>query len=402
MSEGGFCMRVSWWMAPLAVLLALASLMGGFLMSRPRDVAADKGGKVHAPSAAKSGAPAPVVDRSGTTVPKAQQQPAQQQPAQQQLTQPTQPAQPAQSTEPGKPSPEPKRPADSEAQAFLRTFMQARMAGDAGKVASMVKPDAVGKGSIRLSGPGARITGYTAELLGSGNPDLFIFRVAVSFGTGQPGGEVSVEEITLTWKGGFKVAAFTEREQESLTLGVGQDGKLYLQKGQTKALAGDLALLPNMARPLGAEPGIEFGVGKEGWSVAAVNTAGTHVLWVTKGLHPLLGVSQITWGSNPVMTPIDLLFEAGGVDAAWAPGSSRHVAVTIAQPSGATNLYIYDVLAKERIDPGLMAKLGGGPDYAVRNLRWISPTVVAFDVERGGKTTGPYTFDISTKELKTP
>lgn len=389
-------MRVTWWMAPLAVLLVLAGLVGGLLMARPREGTADVGGKVHVPSAAKPGAGAPVASSSGTKGQKPPSQPAQPQPAQ---PQPTQPAQPQ---PPGPKEPEPTRPTDSEAQAFLRAFMQARTAGDAGKVSAMVKPEAVGKGSIRLSGPGARITSYTGELLGSGNPDLFIFRVHVGFGTGQPGGEVSVEEITLTWKGGLKVAAFAEREKESLTLGVGQDGKLYLQKGQTTTLAGDLGLLPDMAKPWGAGPGIQFGVGKEGWSVAAVNTAGTHVLWITKGLHPLLGISQITWGSNPVMTPLDLLFEAGGVDAAWAPGSSRHVAVTIAQPSGATTLFIYDVMTPEKIDPGLTAKLGGQPDYAVRNLRWISPTTLAFDVERGGKTTGPYTFDISTKELSTP
>jgi hypothetical protein len=387
-------MRWNWWMAPLAALLVLAGLIGGFVAARSRDVATvDKGGsKVYAPSAAKSGTGA---------------KPIQPQPAHPQPAQPARPAEP-QSAEPVNPAPtQPvghasRRPADSEAQAFIRTFMQARMAGDAGKVSSMVLPEAVGKGSIRLSGPGARITGYTAQLLGSGNPDLFIFRVDVGFGTGQPGGEVSAEEITLTWKGGLKVAAFAERANESLALGVGKDGKLYLHKGQATTLAGDLALLPDRATPLGAGPGIEFGVGKEGWSVAAVNTAGTHVLWVTKGLHPLLGVSQITWGSNPVMTPLDLLFEAGGVDAAWAPGSSRHVAVTVAQPSGATPLYVYDVMSQEKLDPGLGAKLGGGPDYTVRNLRWTTPTVVAFEVERGGKTTGPYTYDISTKELSTP
>lgn len=386
-------MRVNWWMAPLAALLVLAGLVGGLLLARPRNDVADRGGKVHAPSAAKPGAGEPVAGGGGPPGPKPQPQPAQ--PVEPQPREP-------QPQEPQPQAPQPKRPADSEAQAFMRAFMQARMAGDAGKVSGMVAPGAVGSGSIRLSGPGARITGYIADLLGSGNPDLFIFRVGVGFGTGQPGGEVAAEEITLTWKGGLKVAAFAERAKESLALGVGQDGKLYLHKGQSTALAGDLSLLPDQARPWGADPGVQFGVGKEGWSVAAVNTAGTHVLWVTKGLHPLLGISQITWGSNPVITPLDLLFEAGGVDAAWAPGSSRHVAVTIAQPFGATTVFVYDVMEQEKLDPGLLAKLGGEPDYTVRNLRWVTATTLAFDVERGGTTKGPYTYDISTKELKTP
>ncbi|HWI51131.1 MAG TPA: hypothetical protein VNT01_03190, partial [Symbiobacteriaceae bacterium] len=198
------------------------------------------------------------------------------------------------------------------------------------------------------------------------------------------------------------VSAYIEKPKETLTLSGSQSGKLVLHRGQDTAVAGDLGLLPEKAAPWGAGPGIEFGVGKEGWSVAAVTTSGTHVLWVTKGLHPLLGISQITWGSNPVMTPLDLLFEAGGVDAAWAPGSTRHVAVTVAQPSGATTLFIYDVTAKQRFGPDLQGALGGAPDFAVRNLRWVSPTVVAFDVQRGATTTGPYTYDITSKELKKP
>ncbi|MDF2626392.1 MAG: hypothetical protein K0R39_223 [Symbiobacteriaceae bacterium] len=379
-------MRYNWWMAPLAVLLVLAGVAGGLLLSRPRATLAQVPGKVNAPPVTKPGAGAPGPSKPSQPTPTEPAQPPQSEPAQ-----PTEPAEP-----------EPQRPADSEALAFIRTFMKARMAGDAGKVSGMVLPQAVGRGSIRLSGPGARITGYTADLLGSGDMDRFVFRVSVGFGTGQPGGEVAAEEIALTWKGGLKVAAFAERAQDSLAMGVGQDGTLYLHKGQSATLAGDLAMLPDQAKPRGAEPGIEFGVGKEGWSVAAVNMAGTHVLWVTKGLHPLMGISQITWGSNPVMTPIDLLFEAGGVDAAWAPGSSRYVAVAIAEPSGATTLAVIDAMGPGKVVPDLAAKLGGAPDYTVRNLRWLSGTVVAFEVERGGKTTGPYTYDVGTNALTTP
>lgn len=373
-------MRFSWWMAPLAVLLVLAGVVGGLVLSRPRAPEV-KPGKVHAPPA--SSPQKPGGDKPATSKPP-EPGPAAPQP------------QPKPPTEPAPEKPQPKRPSDKEAQAFLQTFMQARMAGDAGKVSTLVGPQAVGKAGIRLSGPGARITGYTADLLGSGDTDIFVFAVRVGFNTGQPGGEVAAEEITLTWKNGLKVAAYVEKPSTSLV--VGKDGMLYLNK----TLAGDLGLLPDQASPWGVGPGIEFGVGKDGWSVAAVNGAGTHVLWVTKGTHPLLGISQINPNGAPVMTPLDLLYGAGGMDAAWAPGSARYVAVAVAQPSGATSLTIYDLTGAQKYGPDLSVALGGGQDYAVRNLRWASGSVVAFDVEKGGNLTGPFTYDVTTKALKTP
>jgi hypothetical protein len=300
------------------------------------------------------------------------------------------------------PAPEPQRPADSEAQTFIRSFMAARMKGDAGAVSALVAPGAVGSGSIRLSGPGERITGYTADLLGSGDTDLFSFRINVAFSAHQPGGEVEAEDVRVTWKDGLKVGWFGTAPGSSLALTVGKDGKLYLSQGQKTAVAGDLALLPAMARPWGAAPGQEFGVGKEGWSVAAVTLSGDKVLWVTRGNHPLLGVSQITWGSNPIMTPLDLLFEAGAVDAAWAPGGSRYAAVAVAQASGATTLLIYDVTANQRFGPDLISATGGSPDFTVKGIRWLSPTVVAFDVQKGSSTTGPWQYDVTTRVLTHP
>ncbi|HWI52665.1 MAG TPA: hypothetical protein VNT01_11065 [Symbiobacteriaceae bacterium] len=372
-------MRMNWWMAPLAVLLVLVGVAGGLYLARPKAaVPAGPGGKVQAPSASGGSSAKP---------PAEQPKPAEE------------PPKPVEEPKPAEPAP--KRPSDAEAQAFVRTFMEARMAGNAGKVSAMVASNATTNGPIRLSGPGARIAGYTAQLLGSGDTDSFSFSLKVAFATGQPGSEVEAEELRLTWKGGLKVAAYTDAPKESLALGVGQDGKLWLHRGQATAMVGDLAGLPNTFKPMGAAPGTEFGVGKDGWSVAAVNTAGTHVLWVTKGLHPLLGISQVNWQGNPTVTPLDLLFEAGGVDAAWAPGSARYVAVAVAQPSGATALVIYDATVPAKFGPDLVTTFGN-LDFTVRNLRWLSATVVAFDVQKGSATTGPYTYDINSKKLTQP
>ncbi|HWI61736.1 MAG TPA: hypothetical protein VNT75_07865, partial [Symbiobacteriaceae bacterium] len=222
-------MRFNWWIAPLAVLLVLAGVVGGLVLARPKAPApVTSGGKVSAPPAADKPQPKPADPKPADPKP-ADPKPAEPKPAE----------------------PEPKRPPNDEATAFLRSFMQARMAGDAGKVAALVGPQAAGKAEIRLSGPGARITGYTAELLGSGDTDVFLFRVRVHFATGQPGGEVAAEEIWLTWKGGLKVSAYIEKPKETLTLSGSQSGKLVLHRGQDTAVAGDLGLLPEKAAPWG-------------------------------------------------------------------------------------------------------------------------------------------------------
>lgn len=364
-------MQKSWWMAPAAVLLVLGGLIAGLLLSRRQPAAAAGGLKqVHVPTVPgkrTTDKPAPADKPAGSEKP---------------------------------PAPEEKRPADAEALAYMTAFMHARMAGDGPRVSAMLAP-AVAPGALRMSGPDLRMTAYTYELLGSGDPDTFVFRARVAFTGAQPGSEVAAEEIRLTWKGGLKVSAFGEAARESLALGVGADGLLYLHRGQDTAAAADLAALPEKFRPFGADPAVEFGTGRDGWSVAATSLTGSHVLWVTRGLHPLLGISQIKWGEAPAVTPLDLLFEAGVVDAAWAPGPARYVAVAVAEASGNTGLSIWDVIAGARFGPELAGAPGGG-EYQVQHLRWLGPSVVAFDLRKGGTVTGPWTYNVSNRTLAGP
>lgn len=387
-------MRNAWWMAPVAVLLVLGGVAGGIWLGRgPRDgrQAAGSDRKVSVPLAtAPSGKDKPAANPAGGG------QPAQTQPA---------PASGSTGSGAGAPKPpeaansvpEPQRPPDADAAAFIGKLMEARMSGDAARVKGFLAPGL--KETIRVSKADARITAYSADLLGSGDLDSFIFRLAVAFDSGQPGNEVAAENVRLTWRGGFKVAGYEEVTRDALALGTSKVGGLFLSRGQDTVAAATLEALPAMARPWGAQAGSEFGVGKEGWSVAAVSLTGRHVLWVTRGDHPLLGISQVSWNGAPLATPLDLLFEAGAVDAAWAPGADRYVAVTVAQPSGATGLYVYDVSDGQRLAPDLKAA-AGGPDYTVRNIRWTGSQVVVFDLVRGGKTTGTWTFNVVSKALQ--
>jgi hypothetical protein len=373
-------MRNGWWMAPVAVLLVLGGVAAGLWLARPRADIAPKGGQVHVPPL--PGEPKGSSGKQVSPAPGGGQAPAQ-------------PVEPAPAT-PAAP-PAPNRPADSEAHAFVNAFMQARMAGDGRQLAAMVAPGAAG---IRVSGPANRITGYTVSLLGSGDPELFVFRLHVAFAGRQPGGEVAAEDLRLTWQGGFRVASFQQSAADSLALGVDKEGKLQLHHGQSTALVGDLATLPAMAKPWGATTE-EFGVGKEAWAVAVPSLTGNSVLWVTQGLHSLLGVSTQDAGGAYVPAPMDLLFEAGADEAAWAPGADRHVAVALAQPSGATTLVVYDLAGGQRFGPDLSNVLGT-VDYRVSYLRWLRADTVAFDLEKVGAAAGTWTYNVGTRTLKGP
>jgi|GEM_PF-6087127 len=302
---------------------------------------------------------------------------------------------------PATPAAEPKPPGDEEILAFVHKFMQARMAGDMGSIAQMVAP-AVDPASIRVTKTGVRITGYSATVAsGKGTADTVAVALWAALGTGQPGGEVEVAALQVSWKGQLKVAGYTVSVPDSLALAPGKDGNLYLHSGQSTTTGAVLAALPAVFTPHGAGPGIEFGVGKDGWAVASPSLAGDRIAWCTRGLHPLFGTSRVVFGSAPTVTPLDLMFEAGCVDAAWSP-AGEYVALVVAQPSGAVTLHVWDVQAKQRFGPDLQAAVGT-VDYTVSNIRWLTGgTVVAFDVQQGGNRSGPWRYDVITKQLTPP
>jgi hypothetical protein len=99
--------------------------------------------------------------------------------------------------------------------------------------------------------------------------------------------------------------------------------------------------------------------------------------------------------------PLDLLFEAGVTEAAWAPVGAKYVAVAIAQPSGAVMLQVWDIGLQTRLSPDLAAAMGT-MDFMIKNLRWTSPTQVEFDLQKAGVPQGLWRYDVTTKQLTPP
>lgn len=373
-------MRNPWWMAPLAVCLVLISVAGGIWIGRSGQqptIPVDVSEKVAVPDK-----PVP----AGGDKPSAEgEKPVAAPPAQH---------------APKPPEPESKRPADQDAIAYIQAFMRARMAGDLEKVTTMLVPE-IKPSTVPVHTAGHRMTAYQLQLLGSGDPDAFLFRVRAAFVGAQPGGEVAVEHLRVAWKGGLKVAGFEGLAKEAITAAARTDGQIELRQGEATRLAADLTTLPEQFAPYGAGPGVEFGVGRGGWAVAVPSLSGQHLFWSTRGLHPLVGVSQINPGGAPAVRPLDLLFEGAVAEAAWAPGSDQYIALAQAWPSGGTGLQVWDIAGPTRFGPDLLEAVGHA-DYTVRSVHWLSPTVVAFEIRIGGDVSGPWTYDLSTQALTPP
>ncbi|MGE5676123.1 MAG: hypothetical protein ACM3XM_19970 [Mycobacterium leprae] len=291
------------------------------------------------------------------------------------------------------PSPTP-RPSDREALAFVEAFMQARMAGATSAVQAMLDRSLAGRAGTFALKSGERITAYLVEALPNDNEAFFRYQIRVAVSIDASRSRVATERLTVAWRGGFKAADWVDVPTQMLTLSEGKDRKLYLYRGQDLAEVADRDVLPKAYRPFGAGAGIAFATGREGWLVAAPSLTGSHVLWVTRGNHPLLGFSQVNWGGAPIQASLDLLFEGGATEAAWAPGTAQHVAVAVAVPSGSTLLYIWDVTTKTRFGPDLTKELG--PDVTVKGIRWPCAVrkIVAFDILQGGRQSGPWLYDL--------
>lgn len=305
------------------------------------------------------------------------------------------------STVPGSTQLASRRPADAEVEAFIHLFMQARVKGDTTGMEEMLASN-LSASDVSVSKPESRITGYTAALTNPPAEDAFLFQVKVAYAGAERDGQVVAETVEVQWPGGLKVRSVAEVPEQSLALRSGTDQRLFLYRGSNQVPAATLAALPSVFRPHGADRGIEFGVGKDGWAVAVPSFNGIHVFWATAGLHPLLGVSAIHVGGVPTVVPLDVVFEAGVVEAAWAPDGDRYVAVTIDYPSGSRGVVIWDVVAKTKFDPDVRTAVQADK-YAVQNIRWSTAApVITFDVEAAGRVSGPWMYNLSTDTLTAP
>lgn len=225
--------------------------------------------------------------------------------------------------------------------------------------------------------------------LGQSNPKLFQFAIgeAVPEGRGfkfrtvqtyrqpnQPFSGVMIHSyaVDAAHPPGVARISFGEAREEK--------GVLVLDlEGPTAKPVVKLADLPKVFTPYGAQPGTEFGVGKDGFSVLALHPEFKSVAFVTRGLHPFFGIADAETGK---VRGLDLFFEGGASELAWSH-DGKYLAVAVLRPSGGEELQVWDAAAGKRVEIKDLPK--GTPEAKAGNLRWKGKFLFA---EINGQTWG--------------
>lgn len=133
--------------------------------------------------------------------------------------------------------------------------------------------------------------------------------------------------------------------------------------------------LPASMQPQGAAPGVEFAVGREGFSALAPGPGARRVAFGSYGVHGLIGV--VDTESRDVKA-FDVIFEGEANSIAWSTGG-RYIAVEINAPVGGTDVLVYDAVSGERIHTVLEDTEELRPDrYSVGDPRWVGRADVVY------------------------
>lgn len=133
--------------------------------------------------------------------------------------------------------------------------------------------------------------------------------------------------------------------------------------------------LPASMEPQGAAPGVEFAVGREGFSAAAPGPGARRVAFGSYGVHGLVGVVD---AESRGVESFDVIFEGEANSIAWSTGG-RYIAVEINAPVGGTDVLVYDVVSGQRIHTVLEDTEQLRPDrYSVGDPRWVGEADVVY------------------------
>lgn len=173
----------------------------------------------------------------------------------------------------------------------------------------------------------------------------------------QEGGKPALDlpELRLGDKGSaYKVVATTVQAASS-----NPTRRLALTEGD-KSLGEVEPPLPNLFRPYGANQGVEFGVGKNGWGALALSPDLRQIGFVTRGTHAFLGV--VDRGGQ--LKGLDLWFEGGPGELLWSL-DGKYLAATNASARGIYVLQLWNP------GEGTPVKLSGLPDDRdISHLQW--------------------------------
>jgi hypothetical protein len=297
------------------------------------------------------------------------------------------------------------RPTLEGARQFADQFMQERLAGqvDAARARLSQKGRAAfeqaGGPALNLAALGD-ITGAVAVSQAAGTArDSFVITYRIQeVPLEEPHAAFWDEALTVTGSGAaYLIDGVTSGVLTQATV---EGSAVVLRTGQAVRTLFAIADLPDAFRPQGAEPGVEFGVGKEGFVLLAFSPLGDRLAFVTWGTHGFLGIVPTAQGGTPA--GVDIHYSGLTVDVRWSPDAA-HLAAVVDAATGNRALMAYRLEPLARLALGLEAMFSP-EDYDLSGPRWLSPSQFTFGVRTadGGtdQRTGQYTADVLTREVR--
>jgi WD40 repeat protein len=225
--------------------------------------------------------------------------------------------------------------------------------------------------------------------------------VLLSVSTGQPYFSSDESKFTIIKEKGSYVidkiepSKFSEVTEKDKVLFMNDDGDV---KGKEIL---KLDEVPRYATPQGGAMGQKFSIGRDGFGPIAGDAEGKKLAVSTTGQYPTLMVTDI---KEKQVKPLDLFFDESIQSIAWSQ-DGKHLAVEMANPSGARYIYVYDAEKGSKIDDPMKNVLKPAK-YSVNTPYWISGNELVFNVTGVStlapdeqKNTGTYKFDVKNTSL---
>lgn len=302
------------------------------------------------------------------------------------------------------------KPSIFEARRHLMEFMDARILRDEKRAEGFLSDGLKAKynrsGDLSLIGESnPHYVGYFIIDSGTEGKNRFLFTVDIQeqyLGFAQ--GSLKSELITVAFTGKSYRIDEVESMPGASAFSEGKDLFFEEPKKTAKEKILNIDALPNSITPQGAEPDVSFGVGKEGFTVAAIGRARGSVAFGTWGTHGGLGYLYRQSGAwKPVV--LDIVFEGSARSCLWS-SDGRYLVFEVETPAGTNTIKVYDIK-----NGGTLVKTGLNRDfsadvYSLTYPRWVGESTLYFSVVRmedGEGTpgmTGLWSYNVKTSELK--
>ncbi len=270
--------------------------------------------------------------------------------------------------------PVPETPPPGEARQIVERFVEHRLRGDRGEARALLTEGAQRsfdesealRLDLAMSNPhvmGYRIVGEPAISGGDEAGVVFTVRFRETY-TGQPYAGRWDEHLRVV-ETDNRLLIDDARFENSLEV-IGEEQTLSLIEGEDRSTLLTMEEVPDVFRPQGADEGVEFGVGNQGFGPLAFSPEGGTVFFSTWGTHGFAGMVTL---SNRQVRGIDLYYGGGVVDLVPSP-TEEFLAVEILTAGDFPRVRVYRLPEVEVVSGPLDDELPA-QQYSLPAGRWV-------------------------------